>query len=130
MSRARTRVAPGPRLIEKPPRVYVGPGALEALGGMWGLLLGAKRSEWIDVLELAPRPVSRWSALADCRLESTGFPWTIVGVSLPALELERHERALLRELVPGDVVTTERGAQVHLGDAWAEARVLREARAT
>jgi hypothetical protein len=50
----------------------------------------------------------------------------VVGLGLPEEALRRRESALLRELVPGDVVMTERGVRVHLGDAWAQAKLLRD----
>ena len=111
-----------PRLVETVPRVYVGPGAQRALTGEKGVLLGAKRPQWVDVLEFDARPSTRWKALVELRF--TGFaPWEVVGVSLSAPEFRRLGDRLLRELVPGDVLVTEDGPSVHLGDAWTEAKL-------
>ena len=111
-----------PRLVETVPRVYVGPDARRALAGDKGVLLGAKRPQWVDVLEFDAQPGTRWKALVELRF--TGFPpWEVVGVSLSAPEFHKLRERLLRELVPGDVLVTEEGPSVHLGDAWTEAKL-------
>ena len=115
----------GKALIERSPRVYVGPGAERALRGERGVLLGSRRPQWVDVLEFDPRPDSGWERLVDLRF-SPQAPWDAVGLSLPLAELRRRANKLLRELVPGDVLLTERGPRVHSGVAWIEAKLLRE----
>jgi len=111
-----------PRLVETAPRVYVGPDAWRALAGEKGVLLGAKRPQWIDVLEFAARPAARWKALVELRFTGC-LPWEVVGVSLSAPEFRKLGDRLLRELVPGDVLLTEEGPSVHLGDAWTQAKL-------
>jgi hypothetical protein len=49
-------------------------------GGMWGQLLGAEHTEWIDVLRSEPVERESWRALA----RRGGFP-------VPALQLERDQ---------------------------------------
>jgi len=111
-----------PRLVETIPRVYVGPDAQRALAGEKGVLLGAKRPQWVDVLEFDSRQCARWKALVELRF--TGFPqWEVVGLSLSAPEFRKLGDRLLRELVPGDILVTEDGPSVHLGDAWTEAKL-------
>lgn len=110
------------RLVETVPRVYVGPDAQRALAGETGVLLGAKRPQWVDVLEFDPRQGTRWKALVELRF--TAFPpWEVVGLSLSSPEFRKLGDRLLRELVPGDVLVTEDGPSVHLGDAWTAAKL-------
>ena len=112
------------RLVETVPRVYVGPDAQRALSGEKGVLLGAKRPQWVDVLEFDARPGTQWKALVALRF--TAFPaWEVVGLSLSSPEVRKLGDRLLRELVPGDVLVTEDGPSVHLGDAWSEAKLAR-----
>lgn len=109
------------RLLERVPRVYVGPGARRALAGSRGVLLGAKRPQWIDVLELEARDKAKWAELVELRF--TAFPpWEVVGLSLPSTEFRELKARLLLELVPGDVLVTEAGPSVHLGDTWTDAK--------
>ena len=102
------------------PRVLVGPDAARALAGSRGILLGAQRPRWVDVLAFDDRAGLGLGKLAGARFESFD-PWDAVGLSLSAEEFVKRRERLLTELVPGDVVVTERGAYVHLGDAWHEA---------
>lgn len=112
------------RLVETIPRVYVGGNAQRALAGERGVLLGAKRPQWVDVLEFDAREGTRWKALVELRF--TAFPpWEVVGLSLSSPEFRKLGDRLLRELVPGDVLVTEDGPSVHLGDAWTEAKLAR-----
>ena len=120
-----TRVPPAAhRLLEKVPRVYIGPDAARALLGERGVLLGAKRPEWIDVLAVDAHTGGVWSALVARRYEAPR-QWEAVGLSLPFLEFQKHRARWLRELVPGDAVVTENGISVHLGDVWRSAKIAR-----
>jgi len=112
------------RLIERIPRIYVGPGAARVLEGERGVLLGAKRPEWVDVLELEARGELRLEKLVALRFAAFP-PWEVVGLSLLAPELVEWRDRLLRDLVPGDVLITEKGPSVHRGDGWAEAKLVR-----
>jgi hypothetical protein len=105
----------------------VGPNAERALEGEKGILLGSRRSAWIDVLEFDPRPDAAIRRLVDLRFSPAG-PWDVVGLSLSSSELARRRASLLEELVPGDVLLTERGPLFHSGDAWRKAPLLRERR--
>lgn len=91
------------------------------------MLLGSRRAEWVDVVEFDPRPGTDIRRLIDLRFEGGG-PWDVVGVSLSSSDLRERLQALLRELVPGDLVMTERGPRVHSGAAWVEAPLLTERR--
>ena len=122
MKRRELLVLPG-----KPPRVYVGPNAWRALAGERGVLLGARRAAWVDVLEFDPRPNAAIRRLVDLRFASAG-PWDVVGLSLSSTDLAGRRDALLRDLVPGDVVLTEKGPRVHNGDAWVAAPLRTERR--
>ena len=120
--RRRSPLIPG-----KPPRVYVGPNAEGSLGGERGILLGSRRAAWVDVLEFQPRPHVGIRRLVDLRFSGAG-PWDIVGLSLSSSDLTRRLEPLLRVLVPGDVVLTERGPRFHSGTAWVEAPLQTERR--
>jgi hypothetical protein len=115
--------------LAKPPRVYVGPNAARSLGGERGVLLGSHRADWVDVLEFDPRPGTHVRRLVDLRFEGAG-PWDVVGLSLSSSDLRGSLEALLRDLVPGDVVMTENGPKVHTGAAWVKAPLLTERRKT
>ena len=120
-----TRVPPtAHRLLERVPRVYIGPDAERALTGERGVLLGAKRPEWIDVLTVELHAGGVWSALVARRFEAPR-QWEAVGLSLPFEEFQRHRVRWLRELVPGDAVVTDNGVSVHLGDVWRTAKLER-----
>ncbi len=120
-----TRVRPeAHRLLEKVPRVYVGPDAERALSGERGVLLGAKRPEWIDVLAVDAYTGDAWNTLVARRYEAPR-QWEAVGLSLPFEEFRKHRARWLRELVPGDAVVTESGILVHLGDVWQTAKLAR-----
>ena len=117
------------RLLATIPRVYVGPGARQALGGSRTVLFGAQRPAWVDVLELQADEsfagVRGLRALVDRRFLPGGYEnWDAVGVSLSHRDAKRYEERLLAELVPGDVLITERSVSVHLGDTWAEAKLV------
>jgi hypothetical protein len=109
--------------IERLPVVYVGPQASPALRGAPGLLLGARRPAWVDVLEFEPCAGRGLRSLVDSRFTAHP-PWDVVGVSLPAAELQKRGKRLLTELVPGDVLLTERGPRLHSGVAWVPARLV------
>ncbi|HEY7698977.1 MAG TPA: hypothetical protein VIE88_11210 [Vicinamibacteria bacterium] len=113
-----TRVA----LLKRAPRVYVGPAAERSLRGEAGVLLGARRPDWVDVLEFDPRPDCRCRRLVELRYAA--HRRDVVGLSLPASELRRSGAVLLRDLVPGDVVLTERGARVHTGARFVPAKLV------
>ena len=110
------------RLVDRVPDVFAGPSAARALRGERGVLLGERRVRQVDVLEFEPCEGSRKSLL-DRRFD--GFDdWDAVGVSLPSADFRRAKRKLLEELVPGDVLITEDGALVHVGDDWVATRVV------
>ena len=115
------------RLFVRLPRVYVGPDATRALTGQWGLLLGKKRPGWIDVLAFSARARPRVSEMGALRFDASR-DWPVVGLGLPELEWRRHTKRLLRELVPGDVLVTEKGARVHAGESFSAARLLLDGR--
>lgn len=116
------------RLIEKIPTVYLGPGALDAAEGGCGLLVGAQRPGWVDVLDYLPFPGASWRELTRRRFEDPP-EWDIVGIVLSKKDFERVNRALVRELVPGDVLLISAGEEaipqifIHLGDQWSAARL-------
>ena len=118
--RPRPPVVPG-----KPPRVYVGPNAQRSLSGERGILLGSRRSDWVDVLEFDPRPNAGVRRLVDLRFSRAG-PWEVVGLSLSSSDLASRNELLLRDLSPGDVVLTEEGPRFHTGAAWVEAALQKE----
>jgi hypothetical protein len=91
------------------------------------VLLGSRRGTWVDVFEFDPRPGVGIRRLVDLRF-SDGGPWDVVGLSLSSSDLRLRLESLLRELVPGDVVMTEKGPRVHSGTAWVEAPLLMERR--
>lgn len=91
------------------------------------MLLGSHRADWVDVVEFDPRPGTDIRRLVDLRFESAG-PWDVVGLSLSSSDMRGRLEALLRDLVPGDVVMTENGPKVHSGAAWMEAPLLTERR--
>ena len=45
-------------------------------------------------------------------------------MSLSTAEFRRVRRKWLDELVPGDVLLTEDGALVHVGDEWVPTRIV------
>jgi len=116
-----------PVISEKPPRVYVGPNAERSLDGERGILLGSRRSAWVDVLEFDPRPNVGIRRLIDLRFSGAG-PWDVVGLSLSSSDLAGRLEPLLRDLVPGDVVLTEKGPRFHSGAAWVKAPLQKERR--
>lgn len=101
----------------------MGPNAARALRGERGVLLGARRHAWIDVLEFDPRPQMAVGRLVALRFEAAD-PWDVVGLSLGSRDLSAKLESLLRDLVPGDVILTEKGARVHDGAAWIEAPLI------
>lgn len=118
------------RLLERAPRVYLGPGALPWVTRVKGLLLGAKRPGWVDVVALQPWPKASAKELIALRF-SQDDPLSVVGVVLTVEEVRRHRSMLLRELVPGDVVlglpereSVLRG-YVHCGDILDSAPIKR-----
>ena len=111
------------------PRVYVGPDALRALEGERGFLFGARRTAWIDVFEFDPRPDTALPRLVDLRFSIEGS-WDVVGLSLSSSDLAGARESLLHDLVPGDVLLTERGPLVHDGARWRKAPLVRERRST
>ena len=111
----------------KPPRVYVGPNAERSLRGEKGILLGSRRSAWVDVLEFDPRPDVGIPRLVDLRFSGAG-PWDIVGLSLSSADLAARRKPLLEQLVPGDVVLTEAGPRFHTGADWVETSLHKELR--
>ena len=113
-------MSPAARLVDRVPRVHVGPDAARALEGVSGLLLGVKRPEWVDVLCLEEYAGVSRRRLVELRFDASPL-WEIVGVSLPEAQFRRHRSRLVEELVPGDVVLTQRGAFIHLGDRFAAA---------
>jgi hypothetical protein len=119
-----TRGKPRP-FLEKLPVVYLGPRASLALRGAPGVLLGARRPAWIDVLEFEPCTGGGLRRLVASRFQAHP-PWDVVGLSLPAAELQKRGKRLLNELVPGDVLLTERGPRLHSGVAWVRARLVGE----
>jgi hypothetical protein len=114
-------------LLARPPRVYVGPNAWRALAGERGVLLGARRAAWVDVVEFDPRPNAGIRRLVDLRFAASR-PWDVVGLSLSSADLAVRRNALLEDLVPGDVVLTEKGPRVHNGAAWVAAPLRTERR--
>ena len=60
-------------LLRHAPKVYVGPGAEGALRGERFVLLGARRPQWVDVLELGPPGDASLSSLVDSRFQSFGL---------------------------------------------------------
>jgi hypothetical protein len=114
---------PAMALLKRAPSIYVGPAAERSLRGEAGVLLGAHRPDWVDVLEFDPQPSLRLGPLVDHRFRAYGRE--VVGISLPSSELDRSGARLLRDLVPGDVVLTENGARVHTGARWLPAKIMR-----
>lgn len=136
MKRRKTRARKKPssprkasvRLIPRAPEIYLGPRAREA--GRWGsgLLCGMQRPGRIDVLEFQPISERGYRRLIESRFGPSG-DWEIVGIALKADELHRHRSALVRDLVPGDVILVyaegvEKPAPyVNLGDELSPARL-------
>jgi hypothetical protein len=87
------------------------------------VLLGARRPAWIDVLEFDPRPDLAIARLVALRFEAAS-PWDVVGLSFGSRDLAGRLESLLRDLVPGDVILTEKGARVHDGVGWIEAPLI------
>lgn len=118
----------GPRLetatalLRRVPTVYVGPAAERSLQGESGVLLGAHRPDWVDVLEFDPRGGLPLRRLVELRFATHARD--AVGLSLSSRELRRSGARLLSELVPGDVVITESGARVHTGSRWVQAKLV------
>jgi hypothetical protein len=114
-------------ILGRPSCVYVGPNAERSLGGERGILLGSRRSAWVDVLEFDPQPDVGIRRLVDLRF-SAAEPWDVIGLSLSSADLIKRLEPLLRDLVPGDVVLTEKGPRFHSGAAWVEAPLRTERR--
>jgi hypothetical protein len=111
--------------------VYVGPGARFALGGSRGVLFGAQRPRWVDVLEFLGDASFAGREGLDRALErrfdeAQHDDWDAVGLSMTGADVKRYRSKLLAELVPGDVLITERGVLVHLGDTWARAELVKD----
>lgn len=108
----------------------MGPGALLALRGSRAVLFGARRPAWVDVLEVEAEAgfagASGVRAILERRFGRGHDLWDAVGVSLLERDSKRLASRLLRELVPGDVLITEGGGQIHMGDAWAPAPLVRD----
>ena len=139
-SRRAAMGSPASQLLEqRSPVVYLGPGAIRALEGEKGILLGAQRPGWVDLLIFESYPGAGWRELVERRFKGR-VEWDVVGVVLSRSELVSRESSLVRELVPGDVVLTlpeaaeaAEGPQVfvNLGDRLAPARLkLTRARPT
>jgi hypothetical protein len=115
-------------LIQKIPTVYLGPGARDALSEGCGLLLGAQRPGWVDVLAYETMSCVSWKEIARRRFDEPPER-DIVGIALSKKDFERSRKALVRELVPGDVLLTLSDKDttpqiyIHLGDRWAAARL-------
>jgi hypothetical protein len=105
----------------------VGPDAHRALEGKRGLLFGARRTAWVDVFEFDSRPDSTLPRLVDLRFSIEGS-WDVVGLSLSSSDLAGARETLLDDLVPGDVLLTERGPLVHDGARWRKAPLVRDRR--
>ena len=112
------------RLLRDVPKVFVGPDARRALSGDRGLLLGSKRPEWVDVLAFDGHAEASWRRLVALRFEDAGL-WEVVGIGLSSTQFRAVRKRLLGELVPGDVVVTDHGPSVHLGDTWRKAPLKR-----
>ncbi|MFQ5791046.1 MAG: hypothetical protein ACE5JI_11300 [Acidobacteriota bacterium] len=125
MKRSKVRRAPRGsgvyRVVDELPVVYLGPGALKVLEKGRGVLLGAQRPGWVDVLFFEAYPHIDWRRLVDFRFDRCG-DWDAVGISLWRSELAACRQSLVRELIPGDVVLTlpkgagEPRAHVNRGD--------------
>jgi hypothetical protein len=82
----------------------------------------------VDVLEFQPVSERGYKRLIESRFGPSG-DWDTVGIALKADELRRHRLALVRDLVPGDVVlvSMEKNRQpaiyVNLGDKLSPARL-------
>ena len=113
-----------PRLIAPVPKIFFGPDAIRAKQGDKGILLGMRHAQWIDVRSFEPRSAEKIPALVRLRFASF-HPWEAVGLGLPARAFQRFERVLLRDLVPGDVIVTQDGAVLHLGDMWHRTKLVR-----
>jgi hypothetical protein len=106
----------------------LGPEARNALKEGSGLLLGAQRPGWVDVLGYEPLFREGWKEIVRRRFDDPPER-DVVGVALPEKDFERSRDALIRELVPGDVLLvlgekdTTPQIYIHLGDRWASARL-------
>jgi hypothetical protein len=114
-------------LLQERPTVYLGPGALGALEKGFGILLGARRPAWVDLLFYEPVAGLRCKGLVERRFDSRAEA-EVVGIVLSPEVFKRHQDSLLRELVAGDVALTVPGkgrpqAFVNLGDEWAATRL-------
>lgn len=129
--RRKSRPSPRSRIITWMPVVYLGPDALEALEQGRGVLLGAQRPGWVDAVRFSAAPSGSLAELVERRFRSP-CEFQPVGIVLRGSELRRFAGALVRELVPGDVVltvpakTANRGkprAYVNRGDRLAPVRL-------
>jgi hypothetical protein len=78
----------------------------------------------VDVLEFDVQPGIPFRGLIDSRFRPRP-PWDVVGLSLSIADLRLRGERLLRELVPGDVLMTERGPRFHTGRRWVRAPLVR-----
>jgi hypothetical protein len=82
----------------------------------------------VDVLEFQPVSERGYRRLIESRFGPSG-DWETVGIALEAEELHRHRLALVRDLVPGDVVLVyskgdkKPASYVNLGDELSPARL-------
>lgn len=115
--------ATAPRLA--PPVVAFGPEARAGREGCFGVLLGVRRADWIDVVRVSPvAGEGGLSRTVDARF-SAHPPWEAVGIALPHAATKGKTRRLLEALVPGDVLATEKEVQFHAGDRFTRARLDR-----
>ena len=130
-SRKKTSV----RLVERAPEVYLGPGAFEALRFRSGLLQGMQRPGRVDILEFQPVVERGYRRLIESRFSPSG-DWDTVGIVLQVQKLHQHRTALIRDLVPGDVVLVcsegdkKPVTYVNLGDELSPARLKISRRGT
>ena len=116
------------RLLERVPEVYLGPGAFGSLHGGSGILQGMQRPGRVDLMEFQPLVEGGYRRLIDARFLGSG-DWDTVGIVIRKNELVRRRIALIRDLVPGDVVLAcserngETAAYVNVGDALLPARL-------
>ena len=116
------------RLLERAPEVYLGPGALGSLHRGSGILQGMQRPGRVDLLEFQPVVEGGYRRLIECRFMGSS-EWDTVGIFLRKEELDRRRVALVKDLVPGDIVLacSERDgkpiAYVNVGDTLLPARL-------
>ena len=125
--RASSKAKPA-RLLERAPEVYLGPGALGSLHRGSGILQGMQRPGRVDLLEFQSVVEGGYRRLIECRFMGSS-EWDTVGIFLRKEELDRRRAALIKDLVPGDIVLacSERGgkpvAYVNVGDTLLPARL-------